>query len=410
MKHRIKYIYIMLLLITTLVTLLFSGNKVFNHKGHTEQDMECTQCHKKIKTSVSAEDMNLPGEDSCSECHESKLFKATKFYRSAPKYKINNNHQVHSDMGHDCTVCHEKINDPDYVPGSALPDMQVCYKCHDNKTAPKTCTLCHVEKMPFPHKLHVDKSKCEDCHKDVVKSNTVLGPRDQKEREKVCIKCHAEKDKYPAVIKYLNRERGMTYKFNHSLHIENEKKACEDCHSVVNQSDDFQYSEIIPKMAYCFTCHDNYKATKNCSLCHFDEQMPEDHNENWETLHKVKANYDYKSCNACHYEKSFCFKCHNGIKKPINSHNPNYELTHKYDVSVSNRSCKSCHFQRFCKSCHASKGIRPGNKFGFSPHPAGWLNPNSPDFHNRKARLRLSACTACHTKNDCNFCHIKRRR
>jgi hypothetical protein len=63
-----------------------------------------------------------------------------------------------------------------------------------------------------------------------------------------------------------------------------------------------------------------------------------------------------------------------------------------------------------CKDCHNARGVAVNKSLFTRRHPVGWNNRLSPNFHKRKARLRLSSCTSCHTRNDCKACHIFRKR
>ena len=383
----------------------------FPHAVHVANDLECLGCHKEMpKSSVTVRGKDVPKETLCAEeCHEAedKHADVIKFdiVKDAKNIRVTFNHEVHIEQELKCTLCHKGLEKEGIGPGDAFPKMSVCFKCHDNDTAPKTCSLCHKkEKVYFPHKLHLENDLgCEECHTDIKKSVTTDGGNDIP-NDKVCDNCHEAKDKFGEVVKFPYKQ---TYQFNHKFHIEEQDLSCKDCHSALytlNKITD--QSKIVPKMDYCFECHDNSTATQYCMLCHLNPTKPNDHYYDWDNTHRRKANIDIQDCTSCHGNKAFCLNCHKGIKKPAKSHNSNFEVTHKYESRTSLKNCKACHSQKQCRSCHISMSISKGSATRYKTvHPSGWTNQSSPNFHKRKAKLRISACTGCHTKRDCIGCH-----
>ncbi len=380
----------------------------FPHKVHIQNDIECNGCHKKIATSSkTVRGKDIPDKKICSgDCHDAKdryadvtIFDIDK---PSPDYEIVFNHEIHIDQEMKCKECHGKIYTDKYKRGSAFPEIHVCFRCHDNETAERTCTLCHTSKVQFPHLIHIKNDmECDECHKTILESKTTTGGRDIPSRES-CSDCHDKKDFYHSITKFPYKQK---YYFNHNLHAKEQELDCKDCHSALYTKDKPAQSDIVPTMNMCFDCHDNSTATKYCVLCHINPTMPKDHYTNWDNLHKIKANNNLKECNDCHFGRDFCIKCHKGIRKPLNSHNPNFELTHKYEARTRLKNCKACHSERQCKNCHTARRVSKRSLFSSSPHPTGFVgNRRSPSFHGRKARLRLSTCTACHTRRDC-YCH-----
>lgn len=386
----------------------------FSHKVHLDNGIDCESCHKNILTSTKTErGKNMPDPAVCAgDCHnaEDRYAEVTLFDAGEPagRYEIIFNHEIHIEQDMKCNDCHADIKNAKYIPGSgaAFPHIQVCFKCHDNKTAERTCTLCHPGKVQFPHQIHIKSGMgCTDCHPEIMESKTTAGGRDIPS-ESSCSNCHEEKDFYHKITIFPYRQH---YVFNHKLHADEQDMDCKDCHKALYTSDRHTQEDIVPSMNMCFDCHDNSTATKYCTLCHLNPTMPKDHYEDWDTLHKIKARRNLSECTECHLggKKDYCFKCHRGVKKPINSHNPNFELTHKYEVRSRLQNCRTCHSERQCRNCHISKGINIRSNPRYNPHPPGFVgNRNSPNFHRRKARLNLSACTACHTKRDCRGCHV----
>jgi hypothetical protein len=162
--------------------------------------------------------------------------------------------------------------------------------------------------------------------------------------------------------------------------------------------------ELVPKMEYCFECHDNDTATKNCMLCHLNPTKPRDHYYDWDNFHKKSANRDLQNCISCHKSKQFCISCHKGIKKPEKTHSANFEVTHRFEARTSLKNCYSCHSRRQCVNCHISYGVsyRSNSKIKNVHGSLGtWISSR----HKRAGRLRITTCTACHVKADCYGCH-----
>jgi len=260
----------------------------------------------------------------------------------------------------------------------------------------------------FPHKPHIAGGiDCEQCH---VKIRESVSSRKGAEipDKKSCNECHDEKEAYAERVKYRYRH---DYKFNHKLHVTGQGVDCKDCHIALFEKEAPMREEIIPKMEYCFQCHDNVAASQYCMLCHENPTRPKDHYKRWDKLHGKKASTDKKECLACHASRNDCLRCHRGDKAVHRYHNPNYEISHRYESRLSLKHCRSCHSERQCRDCHRSSGVA----YTYPPlrqrHPAGWANRASSSFHGRKARRNIASCTTCHAKNECNYCHvwIKRR-
>ncbi len=381
----------------------------FPHPVHLENDVECESCHKEIPSSSKTKrGKDIPQKGICAEeCHEASekgaeviLFDAVK---QAKNLVVVFNHQVHIEQDLKCTKCHKGLDKKDAKPGDFFPKMKICFECHNNDDAPKTCTLCHKVKVEFPHKLHLENDlECDGCHTNIKNSTFTTGAPDIPPK-KICNECHEAEDKFPDVVVFPYRQ---TYRFNHQEHVVNQELDCKDCHKVLYEKEKPKKTELVPKMEYCFECHDNETATQYCMLCHLNPTKPKDHYYDWDNFHRKNANRDLKNCIGCHQSKNFCISCHKGIKKPAKTHNSNFEVTHKYEARTSIKNCYACHTTRQCRNCHISQSVSYKSATKYKKiHPSGWVDKTSPNFHKRKARLRLKACVACHTKKDCYGCH-----
>jgi hypothetical protein len=255
----------------------------------------------------------------------------------------------------------------------------------------------------YIHKPHLDKAtECERCHKSIKKSNDTASGRDIPPRA-ICNECHKEADGYSRMLKYTYRQ---AYKFNHKVHVVGQGLVCRDCHGALFEKNEVVQEEIVPKMEYCFQCHDNTTATQYCMLCHVNSTRPDDHTAEWSKLHGKKATADKKGCLSCHATKESCLRCHRGTKGLYRYHSPNFELSHKYESRISLKHCRACHGERQCRDCHKNSGVDYKNPALQRRHPIGWTNRLSSNFHGKKGRINIVTCTTCHTKNECNYCHF----
>ncbi|MDH5719204.1 MAG: cytochrome c3 family protein [Spirochaetia bacterium] len=376
------------------------------HKG----EAECADCHENASESTVSIDNNIPvNKEICLDCHAQDVPSIVKFYDSKPKNTIEFNHQHHiSEEGLECKFCHKAVHDEEFVAGGAFPAMKLCYECHDDNTAPKTCSLCHKSKVQFPHLRHKDEAECVDCHDNITESETTQFAPDIP-KQSVCEDCHENAADYVAVVKMDYYKR--TVEFNHKQHVGKQLMSCDNCHRAAYEKNEFENKEIVPEMEYCFQCHDNKGASQFCVTCHLEPLKPEDHYQGWTKQHKLKANHNQNKCLACHETEQTCLDCHKGSIKPKFDHNPNWELTHKYESRAVIKDCRSCHSERYCNECHTQKGVSLQSESRIKKvHPEGWMNDTDSKFHGRMAKFRLSSCKACHMPTDCNFCHVTGRK
>jgi len=108
-------------------------------------------------------------------------------------------HAIHLDKGHYCIGCHsEVVHGPDEFRNennAILPRMELCFRCHNDETAPRRCPMCHEKQKEMNYGtggLGVDDEAsvmvqaevaCRDCHQE---------ENDYKILPKVCEGCHEE--------------------------------------------------------------------------------------------------------------------------------------------------------------------------------------------------------------------------
>jgi len=115
-------------------------------------------------------EVHPPDNENCNLCHKAKRKVSTTGDLKMP-------HEAHIKLrGLKCVDCHRNLVHTVNPRKKNLPTMITCYKCHDGKKAPNSCTACHTEKaVPEDHKsaewtvVHSsvqqgDPSYCEKCH------------------------------------------------------------------------------------------------------------------------------------------------------------------------------------------------------------------------------------------------------
>jgi hypothetical protein len=132
--------------------------------------------------------------------------------------------------------------------------------------------------IPFSHRKHAEEAgvKCLDCH-------TIRPPGDAAgiPAEAVCMGCHQtierDSDQIRTLAKYAAGKKPVpwvrvyklpkTVYFSHQVHAREAKVDCAVCHGPVAARDSLGQEKSIA-MADCMDCHDRYKASNDCNLCH----------------------------------------------------------------------------------------------------------------------------------------------
>jgi Cytochrome c7 and related cytochrome c len=131
--------------------------------------------------------------------------------------------------------------------------------------------------IAFNHKVHVGLGvKCMDCH-------TIKAPGDFAgyPSEAACMGCHLTvKADSPAIQKlaaFAKEKKHVPwvriYKlpkivyFSHEVHHKQAGVDCAVCHGPVAEREAIGQEKSVA-MADCMKCHDQYKASNKCDLCH----------------------------------------------------------------------------------------------------------------------------------------------
>lgn len=267
-------------------------------------------------------------------------------------------HQSHAEMGFECLTCHGNVNESTSGKDNNLPDMDVCFTCHDGETATEECTY---------------------CHKDPDNATT-----------------------YPRVETYHEM-------FAHANHLGRTDEDCSVCHFGVTEVDMATVANL-PRMQVCMKCHQSDFSPSACEACHEDYKKlrPESHNNLWMSLHREDAKLNQAGCGDCH-TPDYCQDCHQGENLEGQPHDLNYAYNHSLDARGKSFECMSCHESReFCTECHMQNMVMP-----VSHSSANWTNLIQGDGgqHKEDAKFDLESCAACHESSAgdpvCADCHVK---
>jgi hypothetical protein len=276
--------------------------------------------------------------------------------------------------------------------------------------------------VEFPHSIHVDQGiACEDCHAGIEKA-TSLRQRHLPPKEK-CAECH---DGYSGPSPDSIPEARLS--FSHAAHLPQitAKDKCATCHAKLPEMGEPRF---VPSMDTCTSCHKHqldYNQGR-CRPCHVTMKGLEPgkyftHAGDWTRLHGPAARPSAESCAQCH-DQTYCAECHAATTTAARPsiifperverdyiHRGDYVSRHMIDAEASPASCLRCHGKNFCEACHEQQNLRGVLlSGGRDPHPDGWMNLASGEFHGDAARRNAASCAACHdqpgNQNACVACH-----
>ncbi len=146
-----------------IVVILVSGGRIqqplaFNHKIHSENDLECLDCHLYFKDHSSS---GRPTLEICSNCHEEPLGesrqekKLIEFIESDREIEWQRLFRVPEDVyfshrrhvvlgGLECKICHGTIGESTSPPTKPKQiSMKTCMGCHEENEVDNDCIACH---------------------------------------------------------------------------------------------------------------------------------------------------------------------------------------------------------------------------------------------------------------------------
>ncbi|MFC1670282.1 cytochrome c3 family protein [Spirochaetota bacterium] len=255
----------------------------FSHFTHLEKNTECKKCHGDVSKNMTVvKSMDIETKQKlCDKCHEKKekYASVTKFNeQKAKKYTFNHYFHV-TKKGMKCKECHGEVyKDTDFNYAKVIPKKPDCFKCHDNKKASQTCSLCHKGSvMPEDHLLGWDKQHKVKANNDLQECLSCHSSRT------FCTKCHNGPVSFFV--------HGSNYEILHKYDARISTKSCTACHSD--------------------------RQCKNCHLAkglHPGNNFRQQHPAGWNDItslnhHKRKARTKLTNCTVCH-TRNDCIRCH----------------------------------------------------------------------------------------------------
>jgi len=133
----------------------------FNHQKHSENDIECIECHQGVETQAQA---GLPPMARCASCHRRQVPDHPEVVKFVEQYANGNGtpmvwqkvnvmpasamvhfkHKPHVQAGVDCATCHGDVTQMTVAQRVInTADMGWCLDCHREREASIDCLTCH---------------------------------------------------------------------------------------------------------------------------------------------------------------------------------------------------------------------------------------------------------------------------
>lgn len=294
------------------------------------------------------------------------------------------------------------------------------------------CAVMGGDEISYSHASHLvlGTTTCLTCHSPIEKAKT-LAERTYIPGHDGCDNgdCHSVTDSAKCTVCHSNAKQALrsqastrTLIFSHETHLERARGNCMKCHLDVPSATTTKESKI-PPMAVCTeSCHTETIEQLKCDQCHLDlahyaleEIRLFAHGARFERRHGPDARSHRETCAQCH-ERQFCSDCHSTSQTVEAStklveragrsfiHAEPYEALHATDARISGSRCETCHRPSFCESCHARQMVSTVEDLRAAPHPDGWLDPVSPEFHGFEARRSIFTCASCHDQGGQSIC------
>lgn len=229
----------------------------FSHHVHTEQELECAECHGALLADANRAVQGIPGKAECAACHD-------------------------------------------------VEDKQACATCHSNAQQPSTWVRGRDNYIRFSHQAHTGReAHCEACHQGAAHWPSLAGTPQPKPGHDICVSCHKKDldggdcrmchdrlDTYPerptAVIPH---KPGFFAR--HRVEALASEDTCAQCH----------------RQSFCTDCHGG-NMTVRPSL-RTPERVDREfmHSGDWLSRHGMEVRVVDTGCLKCH-NTSFCSSCH----------------------------------------------------------------------------------------------------
>lgn len=340
-RHRI--LTVLLVAVVAAACSIFIPKKtdriIFSHKVHSEEDVDCEDCHEQITQDAERVVQAIPTKPQCAECHE-------------------------DEVEDDCKMCHTDVASPASWP----------------KAEPST--------IVYSHQTHLAReTKCADCHSEMTDVHVVGFSKYKKPQHKQCDTCHKE-DLEAGRCRLCHRRLDLYNRKPESLY--SHRKGYFDRHGKEARAFGGEHCSFCHDQSYCTDCHARTMTVR--PSVRFPERVDQHfmHSGDWQGRHVMEARMSDSSCMKCH-GRSSCDACHErvgvggrlggsphkdeGDKKwaPGSRLAPDFSCSGDFLHGRAARrriiECASCHDQgpvSICIRCHRADGQ------GCNPHPPGF--------------------------------------
>lgn len=322
---------------------------LFSHELHAEM-ADCSYCHNALESEAATDNL-LPAPVTCVDCHDEADVRGywsldegvdlASYILPVKNRRLYFSHKQHGEtLEMECASCHGAIlADED----SGMPDMETCYRCHNNAdaTAPIRATAADE-----PMK-HAATNQCEACH------TTLAGLHPENHRAPNFIQQHG--------LMAMNGEADRDCAVCHS------ESFCQECHTPTND---------VPGMVTA----DNFYISGWPRGEKIDDEnqltVQKAHPLTYRYTHGFDARAKTTRCETCHEPETFCTPCHQngydatGVRIIPQSHQlagfvmaGGGEAMNRHGklAKMDMESCATCHQvdggDPVCAGCHFSGGM-----------------------------------------------------
>jgi hypothetical protein len=247
---------------------------------------------------------------------------------------------------------------------------------------------------PFPHEDHEGLFPlCTGCHEGVPSGDVAT----RYPEAELCVRCHdgeqEERVDWSAPTETVDNVRFDHVEHRAQLAEEGDPaQVCESCHTVTDGKR-MSVGEA-PELTACWSCHE----------------------------HKAEDHFTDAKCESCHLtlaESGFGLARLEELPVPQDHEDASFlEEEHGSQASSGSARCATCHTADRCTACHvdgdlpeiasiplAPDGMELPPAVAEYPEPSSHVDEGWLSAHSRQAPV--GDCSSCHTREDCQVCHVR---
>jgi hypothetical protein len=255
-----------------------------------DEELACNDCHTSVNTSTTGTDDLMPDPSVCADCHEiddEPVVKAALQTAKIIDYNILFSHKLHTEEEIQCAECHGDIAQNEAGQKASRPDMVACMDCHQSNHAENNCLTCHSPEeqlKPTNHNLtfmhtHGDLSRNEimtvNGNKNCMTCHTKQSCQDCHEGENIDRLTHPLNFEFTHALQAQGKEKNCytcheNRSFCSSCHVENNILPHNHVAGWTNKipGDGGRHSlEASIDLENCMSCHER-NAEEVCAQCH----------------------------------------------------------------------------------------------------------------------------------------------